>query len=776
MSEVIRIRGAVQGVGFRPTVARLARARGLDGFVRNDAHGVLIGLAVDEAEIVGFLDALMRALPPLARVESVERETAEVRADGFRIEASATGTPRAEVTPDAATCEACRDEVRDRSGRRLHYPFTTCTHCGPRYSIVTAIPYDRAHTTMASFPLCADCHAEYDDEADRRYHAQPLACAACGPAATLERMDGEARATLDEIGGLLASGAIVALKGIGGYQLCCDATNEHAVETLRARKRRPHKPFAVMVGDIAMAARFVSVTDAERALLESPAAPIVLCARRASEAYVAPGVAPDQSRLGVMLPTSPLHQRVLEGLGRPMVCTSGNVSDEPQAIDDDDARARLAPIADWCLAHDRPIRNRVDDSVLATFDGAPRMLRRARGYAPAPIPMPPGFAESPDLVALGGDLKACFALLSQGRAVLSPHLGELEHAAAFAAYGDTFALMSELFGHAPTHVAHDAHPAYRAHAMGRDLAGARGLAREEVLHHHAHIASCLVDNGWARDAGPVLGLALDGLGLGEQGALWGCELLRCDYVRAKRLGTLEPVALLGGDKAARQPWRNLYAQLRAQWTWPELERALDVEAVAYLRGKRTPLLEQVLDHTVLENTALAAPSSSAGRLFDAVAAAVGIAREGVSYEGEAAMRLECLVTDAALAAAKAEPYPLPISEGDLLRVELRAFWEALLADLRAGAAPARVSARFHVGFAVALAMLVERARARTGLCTVALSGGCFQNRVLVETLAHELRARGFDVLLHRQVPPHDGGLALGQAAVAAARCLAREER
>jgi hydrogenase maturation protein HypF len=801
MGAHLRIRGRVQGVGFRPTVARLARARGLKGFVRNDADGVLIGLAANPESTRAFLRELLDELPPLAEVESVERGEGPVDdGDGFVIVESAAGAPRTEVAPDARTCPACEAEVLDPTERRYRYPFTNCTHCGPRFTITAGIPYDRPQTSMASFAMCEDCRAEYEDEADRRYHAQPIACHVCGPRASLERMDGQPFASdrftmmddVDAVGGLLLSGEIVAVKGLGGFHLCCDATNADAVRTLRERKRRPHKAFALMVRDLEVARRYVEVTEEDAAVLEGPAAPILLLPRTAIAAPapapatagppplgrvkpprpVVDEVAPDHDRLGVMLPTTPLHQLMLRRVDRPIVCTSGNLTEEPQCVDDDEAKERLAGIADWILLHDRPIQNRIDDSVVTRMDGGLRVLRRARGYAPASLPLPAGFEEAPPILALGGEYKAVFAMAQDGRAILSPHLGDLDHPAAYGAFTECLDLLTRLYGHRPAAVAFDRHPAYRTHELGRNLALGRGLPTVEILHHHAHVAACLAEHGRPRSAPPVLGLALDGLGYGQDGALWGGELLLCDYDACERVGTIKPVAMLGNDRASREPWRNLYAHLRAEQSWPELDAHFgDTEPVAYLRQKPVALLEQLLEKGT------AAPlASSTGRLFDAVAAALGIRREGIEYEAQAAMILEGVVTDEALEEARREPYPfgIPLLNGrGLPYVEPLAMWRALLGDLHAGTDPALISARFHLGFAGALVRLVLRAvkdrRDVQPIDSVALSGGCFQNRVLLEAVAGDLRAAGLHVLTHRQVPPNDACLALGQAVLAAAR-------
>ncbi len=818
MSEVIRIRGTVQGVGFRPVVAKIARARGLAGYVRNDAEGVLIGLAADNGDCEKFLIDLMQSLPPLARVDSVDRTVACVVASGFQIDPSAGGLPRTEIAADAAMCAGCREEMSEKTARRFGYAFTTCTNCGPRYSIARGIPFDRVNTSMASFRLCPACRTEYEDETDRRYHAQTLACFTCGPRVRLAALgcsgDDASLADFADAGprescgstptvafrgtqprqnllrgtnhGLresagddadvfvaaanrLLAGEIIAVKGLGGYQLCCDATNSMAVQRLRARKRRPHKPLAVMVADAQTARRCVELGDDDLELLRSPAAPIVLLARTC-ESLPVDEVAPGQSLLGIMLPTTPLHARLLGEVGRPLVCTSGNLTNEPQCIDDDLARDRLAGIADGFLLHNRPIVNRVDDSLVAPIDGAYRVLRRARGYAPGTLALPEGFEHVPPTLALGGDLKGCFALLQDGRAILSPHLGDLDHAEAFVAYRKTLDLFFRLFEHRPEQIAYDAHAGYRTHQLAVELAHLRGLRTSTVLHHHAHIAACLAENMVPLTAGPVLGLALDGLGAGADGELWGGELLVCDYRTVERIASLEPVALIGGDAAARQPWRNLYAHLRAAMTWEELTRDYGhTEPVGYLQGKPIVLLEQVLRDRI--NAPVA---SSTGRLFDAVSAALGLVRERLEYEGQAAMMLEALVDPRNLTRTDLRPYPFAETQradDSVVRLSSAPLWRALLNDLALGCSPADIATKFHKGLARALVGLVERASHQTGLQTVALSGGCWQNRILFEAVANGLRRAGLQILAHRNIPPNDGGLALGQAVIACAREL-----
>lgn len=775
-SVCLRVRGLVQGVGFRPTVWRLARECGLRGDVRNDGEGVLIRAWGPAAGIDTFCRRVLAECPPLARIDALERLplTGTAEADDFRIIASDATRVRTGIVPDAATCAACAAEVRDPADRRYRYPFTNCTHCGPRLTIVRGIPYDRANTSMDVFPMCPACDAEYRDPTDRRFHAQPNACPRCGPKVWLTDrrgtpLDPAERGAVDALAAaseLLAGGAIVAVKGIGGFHLACDACDSAAVAELRRRKGRYAKPFALMARDLDVVRRYCRVSGAEAALLAGPAAPILLLDRVPDSpgVPVADAVAPGQRSLGFMLPYSPLHHLLLAGWDRPLVMTSGNLSEEPQCTDNQDAADRLATLADWLLLHDRAIVNRVDDSVVRVMDGAPRLLRRARGYAPAPLPMPPGFADAPPLLALGGELKSTLCLCSEGRAVLSQHLGDLEEARTAREYQRTIGLYRALFQHEPRVLAVDTHPDYRSSRLGRDWAAHAGLPLVEVQHHHAHIASVLAEHGWPRDAGPVLGIALDGLGWGEDGTVWGGELLVADYRRSERVGHLKPVPLPGGTKAILEPWRNAYAQLSTHFGWDRVRtRWPGLELTAFLTGKPLGVLDAMMAR------GLNAPlSSSCGRLFDAVAAALGICREGISYEGQAAIELEALALARGPRPAGGYPFGLEAA-GERLVLDPGPMWAALLADLAAGADPALIAARFHGGLAGAVADLATRLAGERGLETVALSGGVLQNRTLFEALAQGLRDRGLTVLAHAQVPPNDGGLALGQAAVAAAQ-------
>jgi hydrogenase maturation protein HypF len=880
--ETIRMRGTVQGVGFRPAVARVARRLGLAGWVKNDAEGVLLALAGPRAVRDAFVAAFLADLPPLAHVESVERcETASLEAaaargeSGFAILESAAGAPRTGVSPDAATCAACLAEIRDPGARRFGYPFTNCTHCGPRFTIVTAIPYDRQRTTMAPFELCADCRAEYMDEGDRRYHAEPIACPRCGPQISLEQVPNID--VLDAAAALIRRGAIVAVKGLGGYHLCCDATSEAAVTALRERKRRRSKPFALMARDLAAIERLCLLAPLERRALTSPAAPIVLLDRRPEAPSVASGVAPGHRSLGVMLPATPLHHLLMERLVVPIVCTSGNLSEEPQVTDAAEARERLAGIADAYLDHDRAIAQRLDDSVVRLADGAIRVVRRARGFAPAPLPLPPGFERAPRVTALGAQLKGTVCLLQDGHAVLSQHTGDLDDLRTLQEHRRTLRVLTELYEHDPEIIAVDMHPDYPSTRDGARLAEQRGLPLVSVQHHHAHIAACLAEHQVPLDHPPVLGIALDGLGYGDDGTLWGAEFLMASYATAVRVATMKPVALLGGDLAAREPWRSLYAHLMAAMTWRDLTTHFtSLPLTRHLATKPRDLLDQAL------RTGLGAPlASSCGRLFDAVAAALALHPDRIDDEGQAAIALEQALTPAVLSRAEAEPpYPMPLrfppntaasvrdstvaapnstvaspdsapdstvavpdtvvaavtcepGEGARersVRGRVRAedrlsagtaaasfsrralgrehvrplpgrcssdpfsalplpaslpfidpspLFAPLLRDIAASTPVPLLAARFHVALAdslvrMTLAILPSLSVAAPAPTTIALSGGVWQNRALLELVTKRLRAAGLRVLVPRLVPANDGGVALGQAVVAAARFLVRE--
>jgi hydrogenase maturation protein HypF len=751
----VRVEGTVQGVGFRPYVYRLAGELALDGFVLNDAQGVLIEVEGGREPVAEFLARLAAEAPPLARVELVRAEDREPTAvPGFTIrESPRDGIPDAPVTPDSATCADCLSELLDPSDRRFRYPFTNCTNCGPRFTIVRGVPYDRPFTTMSGFRMCGRCQAEYDDPGDRRFHAQPNACPECGPSVTLLDVRGDpiplggARDAIAALAAELRAGRIAALKGIGGFHLACRADDEEAVALLRARKHREDKPFAVMPADLETARTLVELDDAAEQCLLGPEAPIVLAPRR-PEAPVAPSVAPGSPELGVMLPYSPLHHLLLADAGTTLVMTSGNVSDEPIAYGDEDARARLAGIADLFLLHDRPIQTRTDDSVVRVLGGRTTFLRRSRGYVPASTPLAGGTPRP--VLGCGAELKSTFCLAKGERAWVGHHIGDLKNYETLRSFQEGVEHFERLFAAAPEVVAHDLHPEYLSTKYAIEREGVELVA---VQHHHAHLAACLAEHG---ESGPALGAIFDGTGYGVDGTVWGGELLLGDLGSFRRVGMLLPVRLPGGERAIRQPWRMACAWLTAAGdTRPALPAALQ---------GRVPerAWEQVSE---LARAGVASPlTTSMGRLFDGVAALCGL-RPEVNYEGQAAIELEAACEETEL-----EPYPLPLEDsGGVLVLDPRATIEAVTADIAAGASVGSVAARFHAAVAGAAVAACARAASEHGVRQVVLSGGVFQNRRLLTETAAGLRAAGLRVLVPERLPCNDGGIAYGQVAVAAWR-------
>jgi len=770
----LRVRGLVQGVGFRPTVWRLANRLGIMGEVLNDGEGVLIHAWGPASALHEFELALSAEAPPLARVDSVECTPLQARFEGagFQIVQSQRGTVRTGIVADAATCPACLADIRDRSNRRYRYPFTNCTHCGPRLSIVRAIPYDRATTSMAKFPMCAACLTEYRDPADRRFHAQPNACPDCGPKVWLEGLGGvleDASAYRDAIAAaaaLIAAGEIVAIKGIGGFHLACDACNADAVVRLRRRKARYGKPFALMARGLDIIADYAELGEAERASLSSVAAPIVILkSKLCPAAPLAPGIAPGQATLGFMLPYTPLHHLLIENLAQPIVLTSGNRSDEPQCIDNAEARERLGQIADYFLMHDRDIVNRLDDSVARVAAGKPRLLRRARGYAPTPLRLPLGFEGAPAVLAMGGELKSTFCLLKDGQAIVSQHMGDLEEAATHSDYRRNLELYQNLFRFEPQALAVDAHPDYISTKWGLALAEEAGLPATSVQHHHAHIAAALGECGVPVSTAPVIGIALDGLGLSEDAELWGGEFLLADYRSYRRLGHFVPVPLIGGSKAMREPWRNALAHFQTFLGWEAVRRGYpNLEPIQRLERKP---LETCL--RMMERGINSPPSSSAGRLFDAAAAALGLCFDAALYEGQAAIELEALAEGAMERAC--EGYGAALLTGDPLRLGWAPLWTGILQDLAAGTDRAIIAARFHLGL-IETVSATARALARAHGCeTAVLTGGVFQNKILLQGVSKRLAELDIKAIAPAVFPANDGGISLGQALIAAARSL-----
>jgi hydrogenase maturation protein HypF len=750
------IRGTVQGVGMRPFVWRLARACGVGGTVRNHAGGVTV-VAYGPREALDAFEARLRAeRPPAARVRDLVAEPVPFDASAppalAIVESGGADERRVTIPPDLATCPACLAEVRDPADRRHRYAFTNCTDCGPRLTIARDVPYDRAATTMAPFEMCPDCAREYADPADRRFHAEPNACPRCGPRLSLLDPDGRSRPSADplaEAGAALAQGRIVAVKGIGGFHLACDATSTAAVRRLRERKRREEKPLAVMVRDLDEAGRLAALSGAERELLASVERPIVLARRRAG-AGVAPEVAPDTPLLGLLLPYSPLHHLLLEAAGRPLVMTTGNLSEEPIATGNDEAVRRLGAIADLLLVHDREIVTRADDSVARVIAGHPVVLRRSRGWVPRPLPL--ARPVPAPILACGAQLKNAFCLAAGAEATLGPHVGDLENVETLESFEGAVRRLERFLRLSPRLIAHDLHPAYLSTRYARERAAAEGLRAVAVQHHHAHAAAAMAEHGLP---GPVLALAWDGTGLGTDGASWGGELLLARYDGFERLATFRPVPLAGSDRAIREPWRVALAALDDAFGGDPPLAALPLFAAVPARDVATV-------RRMIVTGLNAPPAHGAGRLFDAVGA-IALARPVSRFEGQVAMAL-----DAAADEAEAGRYPFAL-DLDLApwQLDWRPVVAAAVADLLAGTAAGSISARFHRALAAAAAELVRAAAARRGRFPVVLTGGVFQNARLAGLVAGEL-SPGFAVYLHGQVPPGDGGIALGQAAVAAA--------
>jgi hydrogenase maturation protein HypF len=753
----VRVEGTVQGVGFRPYVFRLADELGLAGFVLNDSRGVVIEAEGPEPAVRALLARLGPEAPAMAVLERVVSEPRPVTGDrGFSIEASPRdGVADASVTSDTATCRECLDELFDPGDRRFRYPFINCTNCGPRFTIVTGVPYDRPFTTMRAFQMCPRCRGEYEDPGDRRFHAQPNACPDCGPRVRLIDAGGRPIAgdPVRAAAEALAEGQIVALKGIGGFHLACRAGDEAAVARLRGRKHREDRPFALMAGSVAAAEELVTLDDAERELLCSPARPIVLAPRR-PDAPVARTVAPGFVELGLMLPYSPMHHLLLADLVHgALVMTSGNVSDEPIAYRDDDALSRLAGLADAFLVHDRAIHTRTDDSVVrvvAAPDRRAAVVRRSRGYVPNSLPLPAPGTSRP-LLACGAELKNTFCLAKGGRAWVGHHVGDLENYETLRSFTEGIDHFQRLFAVAPEVVVHDLHPEYLSTKYALERETVRQIG---VQHHHAHLAACLAEH---REAGPAVGAIFDGTGYGTDGTVWGGELLYGDAGGFERAASLAPARLPGGKRAIGEPWRMACAWLIAatgrEPSLPgELARHVDAKSwhhVAELaaRGLNSPL------------------TSSVGRLFDAVAALCGIFPR-VSYEGQAAIELE-----AACDPGGGRSYEITLGpDGGL---DPRAMIAAIAVDVGAGVPVGAIAAGFHAALSRATAAACARVAAARGCEVVVLSGGVFQNRRLLESTARELDAAGLRVLAPRQLPANDGGISYGQAVVAA-RALAEE--
>ena len=758
LRRAIAVRGVVQGVGFRPFVYRLALEEGLAGFIGNDTDGVTIEIEGPATRVESFAERLRSEAPPLSRIDAVEvREVAAMAETGFRIVASEVlGRVSTGIPADAATCADCLRELLDPADRRYGYPFLNCTNCGPRFTITRQIPYDRPQTSMARFTMCAACQGEYDDPLDRRFHAQPNACWECGPRLWLVSADGAAIAAENPVAATidrLAAGAIMAIKGVGGFHLSVDATNQAAVMRLRERKHRYGKPLAVMVKDLESARELCALGPEEEAMLQTPARPIVLAQAREGIG-IAPGVAPGIPWLGVFLPYAPLqHLLFTDGRLKALVMTSANLSEEPIAIDNDEALVRLGGIADAFLMHDREILQRCDDSVAAVVDRAAQLIRRARGFVPLGVELP---LKAPPLLAVGGHLKNVFALARGRHVYQSQHLGDLENLTGMEFFKESLDHLMRTFEIEPETVVHDLHPGYLSTEWAKEWARERGLPLITVQHHHAHVAGCMAEHGVEEG----IGLALDGTGYGADGKVWGGEVLIARLDGFERYAHLEYVPMPGGDAAVKEPWRMALGHLSAAGFDVESDELLGMLGAS---EKDVRVLRRMMER------GLNAPlTSSCGRLFDAVAAVV-LGRRVVDYEAQAAIELEGLAVDEGDDEAG---YVMEIGVGNWAarepaRICAGSLWRRLIEDLRKGVNKSRIAARFHAGVAAGFVRASVTAREATGLRQVALSGGCMHNRRLARLLRVGLEAEGFLVFQHAQVSPGDGGLSYGQAAVAA---------
>ncbi len=754
----VNITGSVQGVGFRPFVYKIAQQLQLMGEVYNDSSGVIIIVQGTQIQFDQLLLALNNDTPKLAKITNINIE--ELLNDrvykDFSIGESRKGKASAVVLPDACICNDCINDITDKNNRRYGYAFTNCTNCGPRFSIIKGVPYDRKSTSMSVFTMCTRCEKEYQNPADRRFHAQPNACPDCGPQLQLIDKAGESVATnniIEKTALLLKQGNIIAIKGIGGFHLACLASVDSAVIALRERKYRKHKPFALMARDISMVKEYCLVSEQEKCLLENRVSPIVLLTKASDK--LSEQVAPNQKSLGFMLPYSPLHYLLLQQLGEPLVLTSGNQSQHPQIVDNQQALNELDKIADYFLMHNRDIVNRVDDSVVQYAAKAPRVIRRARGYAPTSLPLPSGFEGFTGLLAVGAELKNTFCLFVMSQVIVSQHIGDLKTLESYQDFQNNIDLYQQLYETSIRLLACDLHPEYLSSKYADKYAQTNNIKLEAVQHHHAHIAACLFEHGRALDDDKVLGVVWDGIGLGADHCLWGGEFLLVDYLGFNRVAHFDYVPLLGGDMATNEPWRMAYAYFKKH----------NLPTDEWFLGKPVEALDALLDSNMPLNY-----TSSVGRLFDAVAYILGICNQRISYEAQAAIELENLATSCLQPELqKAYVLELKTNSGRYV-VDTNKFWVAILEDLNNNLNRATIAYKFHLSLGKLLVESTLQLRQEHAFDTVALSGGVFNNKLLLE-LAHELfdKIAGITLLIPSQIPLGDGGISLGQAAVCAAR-------
>jgi|HubBroStandDraft_2_1064218.scaffolds.fasta_scaffold07990_4 hydrogenase maturation protein HypF len=763
MTETVRTRvvrkgidvaGIVQGVGFRPYVYRLANECGLTGLIANTPAGVSIEVQGDAEAVERFLERLPKEIPPLAKITGIAPRDAELQQEtAFQIKASSLrAAAKALISPDVSVCEDCLRELLNPRDRRFRYPFINCTNCGPRFTIIHDIPYDRARTSMAKFKMCAACQAEYENPASRRFHAQPNACWDCGPQVALLGADGarmDVAEPIREAARLLQQGSVVAIKGLGGFHLACDAQNEAAVGKLRERKRRVEKPFAIMVRRVEDAARLCVADELSKKMMSSFERPIVLLPRRAEVASV-PGIAPGNRYLGLFLPYTPLHHLLFQsGKFESLVMTSGNLSEEPIAIDNEEAIRRLNQIADAFLVHDREIVRRCDDSVARVTAGQPQKLRRSRGFVPVPVQLE---KETQAVLAVGGELKNTVCVVRGSEAFLSQHVGDLENLESYRFFEEAVQHLQRILETEPKVIAHDLHPDYFSTKWAQERTGVELVG---VQHHHAHVAACMAENHLD---GKVIGIALDGTGYGTDGAIWGGEVLVTDYAGFERAAHFEYVPLPGGAAAIHEPWRMAVSYL-AKHFGKDVEK-LGLPFLAEIDSRKLSVVLQMMEREINSPR-----TSSCGRLFDAVAALVGL-RGTVNFEAQAAVELEMAARDSGSEAA----YPLDLNlHGAIWQIGTKSLLEWLVRDVRKQTNVAEISRKFHNGLALVLVEAAEKIRERTKLNRVCLSGGCFLNALLLETMIAEMKERSFEVFFHTEVPAGDGGISLGQAVIAGRR-------
>ena len=780
-AKAIRITGIVQGVGFRPMVWNIAHQLKLQGKVWNDNNGVMIHVWGSDKSISNFIKKIQTDLPPLAQIDQIffsELNHNFDKPDNFSIVSSQQGDMNTCVVADAATCRKCIEDIEDPSNRRYRYPFTNCTHCGPRMSIIRAMPYDRINTSMAAFTMCSECQEEYDNPANRRFHAQPNACPQCGPQLWLEPSapdKGEYHASGEGVVSnndpittavqLIKQGYIIAIKGIGGFHLACDASNDDSVNRLRQRKHRYKKPFALMAKDIAIIKNYSYVSNTEASLLKSTAAPIVILEKKLGTEGVkqlSDDIAKGQNNLGFMLPYTPLHHLLMQDMTQPLVFTSANISEEPQLIDNDIARQRLSQIADYFLFNNRDIINRLDDSVVCIMDNKPRFLRRARGYTPLTLALPDDFPKDNNILAMGGELKNTFCILKNETLVVSQYIGDLENTLTLKDYQYNLKLYSQLYDFKPEQIVVDRHPDYLSTQEGQKIAASEGLVLTEVQHHHAHLASCMLEHGLGmNNSGNILGIALDGLGLGLDNTIWGGEFFLVNYKHCERLASFQPVSMPGGTRAIKEPWRNTLAHLLENSDWENVsEHYAQLDIIRFLKQQPVNNLKIIINKDINSPRA-----SSAGRLFDAVAAALGVCTESVSFEGQAAIELEALAGNC-MDNKACYAYPFKYQHKQII---WQPMWCSLFEDLANKVLPQIISAKFHQCVIQAVAQVALQLSHEHHIKTIALSGGVFQNKLLLEGVSEKLRTQNLNVISPQQLPMNDAGISAGQIAIALCR-------